>query len=49
MVVVVVVVITPAAAAAECACHVLALSATSEPAQDVANAPNLRFGSQTKQ
>ena len=31
---------TPAAAVAECACHVLALSATSEPATDVANALN---------
>ena len=31
---------TAAAAVAECACHVLALSATSEPAPDVANALN---------
>ena len=40
---------TSAAAVAECACHVLALSATSEPAPDVANSLNLRLRSQAKQ
>ena len=40
---------TLAAAMTEFACHVLALSANSEPALDVDNALNLRLQSQAKQ
>ena len=39
----------PAAAVAECACHVLALSATSEHVPDVDNAINLLLRNQAKQ